>query len=68
MRETYPFVIDAYHRVQKVGLEKHFAEEDARAKAGICMMAHLQRKYCKTINLPPPPWMKEKKTKKTKNT
>lgn len=61
VRETYPFVIDAYHRVQKVGLEKHLEEEEERAKAGICMMVHLQRKHCKSIKIPPPPWLEENK-------
>ena len=59
VRETYPFVIDAYHRVKNVGLEKHLEEEEERAKAGVCMMVHLQNKYCKSIKLPLPPWMKE---------
>jgi hypothetical protein len=61
IRETYPFVIDNYHRVQQVGLAKHLEEEEQRAKAGVCMMAHLQRMHCKSIKLPSPPWVKERK-------
>ena len=60
IRETYPFVVDAYHRVQQVGLEAHLAEEEQRAQAGICMMVHLQHKHCKTLKIPPPPWLEER--------
>jgi hypothetical protein len=61
IRDTYPFVIDAYRRVQETGLRKHLEEEEERAKAGVCMMVHLQRKHCKSIEIPPPPWLKEHK-------
>jgi hypothetical protein len=61
IRDTYPFVIDAYRRVQEAGLKKHLEEEEERAKAGVCMMAHLQRKHCRSLEVPPPPWLKEHK-------
>ena len=50
-RETYPFVIDNFHRVKAIGFEKHLEEEEERAKAGASLMSHLERKYCKTVKL-----------------
>lgn len=50
-RETYPFVIDYYKRVKEVGLEKHLEEEENRAKAGIDLMGHLERRCCKVVKL-----------------
>ena len=50
-RETYPFVIEHYTRVKKVGLEKHLQEEKDRTKAGIDLMSHLERRFCKTVTL-----------------
>ena len=50
-RDIYPFVVDSYNRVKQVGLEKHLEEEEERAKAGIDMMGHLERRCCKAIKL-----------------
>jgi len=50
-REWYPFVTDSYTRVKQVGLEKHLDEEEARAKAGVDLMSHLERRCCKTVKL-----------------
>jgi hypothetical protein len=51
MRDTYPFVVDNYRRVKEVGLEKHLDEEEQRARAGVDLMGHLERRYCKTVEL-----------------
>jgi hypothetical protein len=50
-RETYPFVNDNYERVKEVGLEKHLEEEAYRTKAGVDLMGHLERRYCKVAKL-----------------
>ena len=50
-RETYPFVVDNYNRVKQVGLQKHLEEEEQRAKAGVNLMGHLERKCCKVVKL-----------------
>jgi len=34
-----------------MGFEKHLEEEEERARAGVDMMGHLERKCCKTIKL-----------------
>jgi hypothetical protein len=51
MRGTYPFVADHHQRVKEVGLEKHLEEEEQRARAGVDLMGHLERRYCKTVKL-----------------
>ena len=50
-RETYPFVIDNYNQVKEVGFEKYLDEEEEKARAGVDLMGHLERKYCKRIKL-----------------
>jgi hypothetical protein len=50
-REWYPFVADNYSRVKQVDFEKHIEEEEARAKAGVDLMSHLERRCCKTVKL-----------------
>ena len=50
-RDFYPFVVESHKRVEQVGLQKHFEEEEERAKAGIDLMGHLERRCCKTIKL-----------------
>jgi len=50
-REWYPFVKDYYNRVKKVGFERHLKEEEERARAGIDLMGHLERRCCKVIDL-----------------
>jgi len=50
-RETYPFVVDNYNRVKQVGLQKHLEEEEQRAKAGVDLMGHLERRCCKVVKL-----------------
>jgi hypothetical protein len=50
-REAYPFVVENYSRVKQVGFEKHLEEEDERARAGVDLMGHLERKCCKVVKL-----------------
>jgi hypothetical protein len=50
-RETYPFVTDHHRRVKEVGLDRHLEEEEERAKAGVSIMSHLERKCCKVVRL-----------------
>jgi len=50
-RETYPFVIENYNRVEEVGFERHLEEEEERAKAGVDLMGHLERRCCKVVKL-----------------
>jgi transcription elongation factor Elf1 len=50
-RDTYPFVIDNYNRVKTVGFQKHLEEEEERARAGVDLMGHLEREYCKVVKL-----------------
>jgi len=51
MRDTYPFVAEHHERVQQAGLERHLEEEKARAAAGVDLMGHLERRYCKVVPL-----------------
>jgi len=50
-RDTYPFVVDSYRRVKEVDFDKHLDEEEERALAGVDLMGHLERKYCRLIRL-----------------
>ena len=50
-RDMYPFVVDSYNRVKQVGFQKHLEEEEERAKAGVDLMGHLERRCCKVIKL-----------------
>ena len=50
-REWYPFVLENYERVKDVGLEKHLEEEERRARAGVSIMSHLERRCCKEADL-----------------
>ena len=50
-RSMYPFVAENYARVKEVGLEKHLEEEEERARAGVSLMSHLERRYCKRIKI-----------------
>ncbi|HVP92339.1 MAG TPA: DUF3795 domain-containing protein [Acidobacteriota bacterium] len=50
-RETYPFVSENYRRAKEVGLKKHLDEEEERSRAGVSLMSHLERKYCKVVKL-----------------
>jgi hypothetical protein len=50
-REWYPFVVDNYNRVSQVGFQEYLDEEQERAKAGVDLMGHLERRCCKTIKL-----------------
>ena len=51
MRDVYPFVVEHHERVKQVGLDKHLEEEEERARAGVDLMGHLERRYCKIIKL-----------------
>jgi hypothetical protein len=51
MRDTYPFVVENYERVKQVGFDKYLEEEEARAKAGVDLMGHLERRFCKVVSL-----------------
>ena len=50
-REWYPFVVDNYARVRQVGFEKYLEEEEERARAGVDLMGHLDRRCCKVVKL-----------------
>jgi hypothetical protein len=50
-RDVYPFVVENFNRVKQVGFQKHLEEEEERAKAGIDLMGHLERRYCKVVKL-----------------
>ena len=50
-RDWYPFVVENYERVKQVGLQKHLEEEEQRARAGIDLMGHLERRCCKIAEL-----------------
>jgi len=50
-RDWYPFVIDNFERVKQVGFKKHLEEEEERARAGVDLMGHLERRCCKVAKL-----------------
>jgi hypothetical protein len=50
-RDVYPFVVENYNRVKQVGFQKHLEEEEERTKAGVDLMGHLERRYCKVVKL-----------------
>jgi hypothetical protein len=50
-RDVYPFVADNYKRVKQIGFQRHLAEEEKRTKAGVDLMGHLERRYCKIVKL-----------------
>ena len=51
MRDVYPFVVENHERVTQVGLRRHLEEEEERARAGVDLTGHLERRYCKVIKL-----------------
>ncbi len=51
VRDTYPFVAENHTRVAEVGLDAHNAEEEERALAGVDLMGHLERRYCKHVKV-----------------
>jgi hypothetical protein len=51
VREWYPFVAENYERVSEVGLDRHLEEEEQRARAGVNIMSHLERRCCKEVKL-----------------
>jgi hypothetical protein len=50
-REWYPFVTENYNRVKEAGFQKHLEEEEERARAGVDLMGHLERRCCKRVKL-----------------
>lgn len=50
-RDVYPFVIDNHNRVKQVGFEKYLEEEEEKTKAGIDLMGHLKRRFCRVVKL-----------------
>jgi hypothetical protein len=50
-REWYPFVVDNYARVKEAGFKKYLEEEEEKAKAGVDLMGHLERRCCKVVKL-----------------
>lgn len=50
-RDVYPFVVENHSRVKQVGLKKHLEEEEERARAGVDLMGHLERRFCKVVKL-----------------
>ena len=50
-RDWYPFVVESYNRVRQVGFQRHLDEEEKKARAGVDLMGHLERRCCKVIKL-----------------
>jgi len=50
-RDRYPFVAENYKRVKQVGFQKYLEEEEEKAKAGVDLMGHLERRCCKVVKL-----------------
>jgi len=50
-RDTYPFVVENYNRIRQVGFERHLEEEEERSLAGVDLMGHLERRFCKVAKL-----------------
>jgi hypothetical protein len=50
-REWYPFVVDNYKRVKEIGFQKYLEEEEEKARAGVNLMSHLERRCCKVVKL-----------------
>jgi hypothetical protein len=50
-REWYPFVVENYSHVKQKGFRKYLEEEEKRAKAGVDLMGHLERRCCKAVKL-----------------
>lgn len=50
-REWYSFVVENYKRVRQVGFQKYLEEEEERARAGVNLMGHLERRCCKVVKL-----------------
>jgi len=50
-RDVYPFVVENYNRVKQVGLPQYLEEEEERARAGVNLMGHLERRCCKVVKL-----------------
>jgi hypothetical protein len=48
---VYPFVVENYNRVKQVGLPQYLEEEEERARAGVNLMGHLERRCCKVVKL-----------------
>lgn len=51
VREWYSFVAENYERVIEVGLNRYLEEEEQRARAGVSIMGHLERRCCKEVKL-----------------
>lgn len=50
-RDVYPFVKDNHSRVKEVGFQKYIEEEQERTLAGVDLMGHLERRFCKSVRL-----------------
>jgi hypothetical protein len=50
-RDWYPFVVENYNRVKQIGFLKHLEEEEVRARGGVSLMSHLERRCCKVVKL-----------------
>lgn len=44
-------MIENYQRVKEVGLDRHLEEEEEKTKAGVGLMGHLERRFCKVVTL-----------------
>ena len=49
--DVYPFVRENHSRVKEIGFQKHLEEEQERTKAGVDLMGHLERRFCKSVKL-----------------
>ena len=50
-RDVYPFVVENRSRVRQIGFQKYLEEEEERARAGVDLMGHLERRCCKVVKL-----------------
>jgi hypothetical protein len=50
-RDRYPFVVENLERVKEVGFDRYLEEEEEKAKAGVDLMGHLERRCCKVVDL-----------------
>jgi hypothetical protein len=50
-RDVYPFVVENFSRAKQGGFQKYLEEEEEKTRAGIDMMGHLERRFCKAVKL-----------------
>lgn len=50
-RDVYPFVVENYSHVKQTGFLRYLEEEEGKTRAGIDLMGHLERRFCKVVKL-----------------